>query len=71
MSQTHKTVLSIYKGNLKLPSSPVSFADRCSNRLSQFMTNEDKFVKKIKNAAENETLLDKFGAYLKTFQRDT
>ena len=34
------------------------------------MTDEDKILKNVKKAVEEGRPLDRFGAYLKTFQRD-
>ena len=51
MSQIHKILLSKNKRDLKLPSSPSSFADHCSTKLIQLMTNEDKIL--VENTTVN------------------
>ena len=70
MSDLHKKFLAKYKGDLKLPDTPLSLADHCSNKLIKLMTDEDEILKELKKAVEESRSLDKFGAYLKNFQRD-
>ena len=70
MSDLHKKLLDKYKGDLKLPDTPLSLTDHCSNKLIKLMTDEDKILKEVKKAVEEGRPLDKFGAYLKNFQRD-
>ena len=70
MSDLHKKLLAKYKGDLKLPDTPLSLTDHCSNKLIKLMTDEDKILKEVKKAVEEGTPLDKLGAYLENFQRD-
>ena len=70
MSDIHKKLLARYKGDLKLPDTPLSYSEYCSNRLIRLMADEDKILKDVKKAVEEGRPLDRFGAYLKTFQRD-
>ena len=70
MSDIHENLLAKYKGDLKLPETPLSFSEHCSNRLISLMTDEDKILKDVKKAVEEGRPLDIFGAYLKNFQRD-
>ena len=70
MSDWHKKLLAKYKGDLKLPDTPLSLTDHCSNKLIKLMTDEDKILKEVKKAVEEGRPLDKLGAYLKNFQRD-
>ena len=67
MLDIHKKLLAKYKGDLKLPDTPSSFIEHCSNRLIRLMTEEDKTLKDVKKAVEEGRPLDRFGAYLKTF----
>ena len=69
-SDIHKKLLAKYKGDLKLPDTPLSLTDHCSNKLIELMTDEDKILKEVKKVVEECRPLDKFGAYLKNFQRD-
>ena len=70
MKDVHKKLLAKYKGDLKLPDTPLSFTKHCSNRLIRLMTDEDKILKDVKKAVEEGRPLDRFGADLKTLQRD-
>ena len=70
MSDIHKKLLAKYKGDLRLPDNPLSLSDHCSNKLIKPMTDEDKILKEVKKAVQEGKPLDKFGAYLKNFQRD-
>ena len=70
MSEIHKKLLAKYKGELKLPATPLVITEHCSNKLINLMTDEDKVPKDVKKAVEEGRLLDRFEAYLKTFQRD-
>ena len=70
MSDNHKNLIAKYKGDLKLPESPLSFTEHCTNKLVRLMTDENKILKDVKKAVEEGRLLDRFGAYLKTFRRD-
>ena len=70
MSDLHKKLLAMYKGDLRLPDNPLSLSDHCSNKLIKLMTDEDKILKEVKKAVQEGKPLDKFGAYLKNFQRD-
>ena len=67
MSDIHKKLLAKYKGDLKLPDIPLSLTEHCSNKLIRLMTDEDKILKDVKKAGRP---MDRFGAYLKIFQRD-
>ena len=69
-SEIHKKHLAKYKGELKLPTTPLVFTEHCSNKLIKLMTDGDKILKDVKKAVEEGRPLDRFGAYLKTFQRD-
>ena len=42
MSDLHKKLLAKYKGDLKLPDTPLSLTDHCSKKLIKLMTDEDK-----------------------------
>ena len=70
MSDVHKKLLAKYKGDLKLPGTPLSFTKNCSNKIITLMTDEDKVLKDVKKAIEEGRPLKRFEAYLKTFQRD-
>ena len=70
MSDLHKKLVVKYKGDLRLPDNPLSLTDQCSNKLIKLMTDEDKTLKEVKKAVQEGRPLDKFGAYLKNFQRD-
>ena len=70
MSDLHKKLLAKYKGDLRSPDNPLSLSDHCSNKLIELMTDEDKILKEVKKAVQEGKPLDKFGAYLKNFQRD-
>ena len=70
MSDLHKKLLAKYTGDLRLPDNPLSLSDHCSNKLIKLMTDEDKILKEVKKAVQEGKPLDKFGAYLKNFQRD-
>ena len=72
MSDLHKKLLAKYKGDLRLPENPLSLSDHCSNKLIKLMTDEYKILilKEVKKAVQEGKPLDKFGAYLKNFQRD-
>ena len=70
MSDTHKNLLLNYKGDLKLPDTPLSLTEHSSNKLIRLMTDEDKILKDVKKAVEEGRPLDRFGAYLKNYQRD-
>ena len=48
MSERHQKLLTKYKGELKLPSSPLVFTDHCLNKLIRMMTDEDKILKGVK-----------------------
>ena len=50
MSDIHKQLLAKYKGDLKLPDTPLSFTEHCSNKLMRLMTDEDKILKDVKKA---------------------
>ena len=50
MSDIHKQILAKYKGDLKLPDTPLSFTEHCSNKLMRLMTDEDKILKDVKKA---------------------
>ena len=52
MSDLHKKLLAKYKGDLKLPDTPLSLTDHCSNKLIKLMTGEDKYLKEVKKAVE-------------------
>ena len=67
MSDIHKKLLVKYKGDLKLPDTPLSFTGNCSNKLIRLMTDEGKILKDVKKAVEEGIPLDRFGAYLKNF----
>ena len=69
MSDLHKKLLAKYKRDIKLPDTPLSLTDHCSNKLIKLMTDDDKILKEVKKAVEEGRPLDKFGAYLKNFQR--
>ena len=71
MSDLHKKLLAKYKGDLKLPDTPLSLTNHCSNKLIKLMTDEHKIVKDVKKAVEEGRPLDKFGANLKNFPRDS
>ena len=68
--KVHKKLLAKHKRDLKLPATPLAFRKHCSNNLIKLMTEEDKILIDVKKAAEEGRPLDRFGAYLKTFQRD-
>ena len=68
--ERHKTLLAKYKGEVKLPNNPLEFTEHCSNNLNKIMTDEDKILKDVKKAVEDGRPLERFGAYLITFQRD-
>ena len=70
MSDLHKKLLGKHKVDLKLPDTPLSLTDYCSNKLIKLMTDEDKILKEVKKAVEEGRPMDKFGAYLSNFQRD-
>ena len=70
MSDIHEKLLAKYKGDLKIPDTPLSFTEHCSNKLIRLMTDEEKILKDVKKAVEEGRPLDRFGAYLKNFQRD-
>ena len=70
MSDLHKKLLAKYKGDLRFPDNPLSLTDHCSNKLIKLMTDEDKIIKEVKKAVQEGRPLDKFGAFLKNFQRD-
>ena len=70
MSDIHKKLLANYKEDLKLPDTPLSLTDHCSNKLIRLKTDEDKILKEVKKAVEEGRPLDRFGAYLTNFQRD-
>ena len=70
MSDIHQKLLTKYKGDLKLPDTPLSLTDHCSNKLIRLMADEDKILKDLTMAVEEGRPLDRFGAYLKNFQRD-
>ena len=70
MSDIYKKLLAKYKVDLKLPDSALPLTDHCSNKLMKLMTDEDKIFKEVKKAVEEGRPLDRFGAYLKNFQRD-
>ena len=70
MSEIHKKLLAKYKGELKLPATPLVITEHCSNKLINLMTDKDKVLKDVKKAVEEGKPLDRFEAYLKTFQRD-
>ena len=70
MSDIHKKLLTKYKRDLKLLDNPLSLTDHCSNKLIRLMTDEEKILKDVKKAVEEGRPLDRFGAYLKNFQRD-
>ena len=38
MSDIHKKLLTKYKGDLKLPDTPLSLTEHCSNKLIRLMT---------------------------------
>ena len=59
MSDLQKKLLVKYKGDLKLPDTPPSLKDHCSNKLMKLMTDQDKILKEVKKAVE-EGRLDKF-----------
>ena len=69
MSDIHKKLLAKYKGDLKLPDTPLSLTEHCSNKLIRLMTDEDKILKDVKKALEESRPMDRFGANLKNFQR--
>ena len=50
MSDIHKKLLARYKGYLKLPDTPSSLTEHCSNKLFRLMTDEDKILKVVKKA---------------------
>ena len=52
MSQIHKTLLTKYKRDIKLPSSGLSYAEHCSNKLIELMTNDDKNLIEVKTALQ-------------------
>ena len=70
MSDIHEKLLAKYKGDLKIPDTPLSFTEHCSNKLIRLMTDEEKILKDVKKAVEEGRPLDRFGAYLKNLQRD-
>ena len=70
MSDVDKNLLVKYKGDLKIPDTPLSITEPCSNRLIRLMAGEHKLLKDVKKAVKEGRPLDRFGAYLKTFQRD-
>ena len=70
MSEIHKKRLAKYKKELKLPTAPLVFTEDCSNKLIELMTDGDKILQDVKKAVEEGRPLDRFGAYLKTFQRN-
>ena len=70
MLDIHKKLLTKYKGDLNLPDTPLSLTEHCSNKLIRLMTDEDKILKDVKKAVEEGRPLDRFGAYLRNFQRD-
>ena len=70
MSDIHKKLLANYKGDLKLPDTPLSLTEHRSSKLIRLMTDEDKILKEVKKVVEEGRPLDRFGAYLKNFQRD-
>ena len=70
MTEIHQTLLAKYKGDLRLPAMPLAFREHCSNKLIKLMTDEDKLLSDVKKAVEEGRPLDRFGAYLKTFQWD-
>ena len=70
ISEIDKKILAKYIGELKLPSTPLVLTEHCSKKLLKLMTNEEKILKDVKKAVEDGRPLDRFGAYLKTFQRD-
>ena len=70
MSDLHKKLLAKYKGDLRLPDNPLWLTHHCSNKRIKLMTDEDKILKEVKKAVHEGRPLDKFGAYLKNFQRD-
>ena len=67
VSDIHKKLLAKYTGDLKLPDTPLSLTEHCSNKLIRLLTDEDKVLKDVKNAVEEGRPLDRFGAYLKNF----
>ena len=69
-SEIHKKLLAKYKGELKFPNTPLVFTEHYSNKLIKIKTDDDKILKDVKKAVEDGRPLDRFGAYLKTFQRD-
>ena len=70
MSDIRKKLLTKYKGDLKLPDIPLSLTENCSNKQIRLITDEDTILKDVKKAVEEGRPLDRFGAYLKNFQRD-
>ena len=70
ISEIHKKLLAKYKGELKLPTTPLVFTDHCFSKLIKLMTDENKILKDVKKSVEEGRPLDRFGAYLNTFQRD-
>ena len=70
MSQIHQKLVAMYKGELILPSSALMFTEQCSKKLHLMMTDEHKTLEEVNKAVEQGRPLDKFCAYLKTFQRD-
>ena len=54
------------QGEQKISSSPLVFTYHCSNKLIRLMTAEDKILKDVKKAVEEQRPLDRFEAYLKT-----
>ena len=70
MTDIHKKILAKNKGNLKLPDTQLTFTQHRSNRIIRVITDEDKILKDVKKAVEKGRPLVRFGAYLKTFQRD-
>ena len=70
MSEMHQKLLTKYKGEQKLPSSPLVFADLGSNKLIRMMIYKDKILKDVMEVVEDGRPLDRFRVYLITFQRD-
>ena len=57
-------------GGLKLPSSPLKLRDHGSNKFLYYKKKTKKNVAEVKTALQGGKPLDKFDAYLKTFQED-
>ena len=70
MTEINRKLLAKYKGDLKIPAMPLAFRENCSNKLIKRMTDEDKILRDVKKEVEEGRPLGRFGAYLKTFQRD-